>query len=80
MTDVIVAELQVHMVDLEELGRHEDGSDGCQLILRFRLRLKLHPIEEVDQANNYEKDVPILHLADLSAVQDPVDEPRTERL
>jgi hypothetical protein len=31
--DVVVAELQVHMVDLEELGGHEDGRDGCQLIL-----------------------------------------------
>ena len=80
VADVVVAELQVHVVDLEELGGHEDGRDGCQLILRFRLRLKLHPIEEVDQANHYEEDVPILHLADLGAVQDPVNEPCTERL
>ena len=68
------------MVDLEELGGHEDGRNGCKLVLRFWLRLKLNPIEEVDQANHDEEDVPILHLADLGAVQDPVDEPRTERL
>jgi hypothetical protein len=78
--DVAVAEVEVHMVDLKELGGHEDGSDGCQLVLRFRLRLQLHPIEEVNQPNHYEEDVPILHLADLGAVQDPVNEPCTERL
>jgi hypothetical protein len=39
MPDVVVAELKVDMVDLKKLGGHEDGRDGCQLVLRFRLRL-----------------------------------------
>ena len=33
MADVVEAELKVDMVDLKELGGHEDGRDGCQLVL-----------------------------------------------
>jgi len=68
VADVAVAELEVHVVDLKELGGHEYGRDCCQLVLRFRLRLQLHPVEEVNQPNHYEEDIPILHLTDLGAV------------
>lgn len=68
MADVAIAELQVDMVDLKELGGHKDGRNCCQLVLRFRLGLQLHSIEEVDKPNHNEEDVPILHLTDLRAM------------
>lgn len=33
VADVVEAELKIYMVDLKELGGHEDCRDGCQLVL-----------------------------------------------
>jgi hypothetical protein len=68
MADVTVAELQVHMINLQKLRGHEDSSDCSQLVFGFWLSIVQHSVEKVNQPHHYKENVLIFHLTNLRTV------------
>jgi len=73
VANVGIAKVKVDVIDLHKLRGNEDGGDRSQLKFLLWLRLINVHVEVVDELNHDKEDVSFLHLADLGAMQYPID-------
>jgi len=71
--DVLETKLKVYVVYLKQFRSHKYCCNSRELEFIFRLGVTLHiTVEKVYDTHNHEKDVAVLHLTHLGAMQDPV--------